>query len=345
MKDEFARNEALNVSESFIVQAPAGSGKTTLLISRFMCLLAIAEQPEEVLAITFTRAATAEMRDRICKVLDPKNQEKFPQETANRAVETVRQRSQEEGWNLLEQPSRLQIVTIDALCTSLIRRMPWASRFGSLPGITDNPNSVYEAAVLNLYESASENTEAQTALKTLLQHLDNNSEKLQQLLVQLLTKRDQWLRLMVQNSFSDEDREEVEKLWRNLIAIQLNKVRDRMPGEACVKLGLGRVDSADPETLTLWKDLIDCLLTKSGTWRKLIPKSETLAILSKEEVKEIIDLCKDIPDLDAQLDEVRTYFPAPVYHENQWKVLNACSVVLQYAVAPAEAAVSKNRPS
>ena len=333
MKDEFARNEALNVSESFIVQAPAGSGKTTLLISRFMCLLAIAEQPEEVLAITFTRAATAEMRDRICRVLDPNNQEIFPQETANRAVETVRQRSQEEGWNLLEQPSRLQIVTIDALCTGLIRRMPWASRFGSLPGITDNPNSVYEAAVLNLYESANENIEAQTALKTLLQHLDNNSEKLQQLLVQLLTKRDQWLRLMVQNSFSDEDREEVEKLWRNLIAIQLNKVHDRMPDEACVKLGLARVDSADPETLTLWKDLIDCLLTKSGTWRKLIRNSETLAILSKEEVKDIIHLCKDIPDLDAQLNEVRTYFPAPVYHKNQWKVLNACSVVLQYAVA------------
>jgi len=156
--DARQREQALDVRRSFIVQAPAGSGKTTLLVARFLALLETVQQPEEVVAITFTRKAAAEMRERVL--------EKLPAERA----------------------PRLRIQTIDALCASLTSRMPVLARFGAQPQVAEDASALYrEAATRTLRDLSS-------PVARLLAHLDNNVAEATSLLADMLLRRDQWLR-------------------------------------------------------------------------------------------------------------------------------------------------------
>jgi ATP-dependent exoDNAse (exonuclease V) beta subunit len=69
--DQHERHAALDVTRSFIVQAPAGSGKTALLVERYLRLLKTVQKPEEIVAITFTKKAAAEMRKRVIEQISP----------------------------------------------------------------------------------------------------------------------------------------------------------------------------------------------------------------------------------------------------------------------------------
>ncbi len=150
LDDSAARREALDPTRSFIVQAPAGSGKTELLIQRLLALLATVEEPEQVVAITFTRKAAAEMRARVRRALDKAAAGEAGatahERTTLELARAVVARDVERGWELLAQPQRLRVDTLDAFNAWLAQQLPVLADGVAAARIVDDARDDYRLA-------------------------------------------------------------------------------------------------------------------------------------------------------------------------------------------------------
>ncbi|MBI5107124.1 MAG: UvrD-helicase domain-containing protein [Rhodocyclales bacterium] len=197
-EDDANRHRALDL-ESFIIEAPAGAGKTELLTQRYLRLLAIAEEPEEIVAITFTNKAAGEMRQRIAESLE-RARGGVPPEAAHKRItfdlaRAALARSAECEWHIETQPGRLRLTTIDALCAGLARQLPLLSRFGAQPAAVDDAGRHYREAArraLDHLEDGAEGAEHAAAVAAALGWMDNDAERLIGLLVAMLARREQW---------------------------------------------------------------------------------------------------------------------------------------------------------
>ena len=106
MSDKFDYPVACNPNNSVIVSACAGSGKTWLLVARLVRLLLAGAKPQEILALTFTRKAAQEMRDRLYGLL-----EQFSQMDDKQLIHELKIRGLEdtEAKNLLSQARGLYL--------------------------------------------------------------------------------------------------------------------------------------------------------------------------------------------------------------------------------------------
>ena len=197
ISDLSEREEALDPSRSFIVEAPAGSGKTGLLVQRYLRLLSTVERPEHVVAMTFTRKAAAEMKQRIHDALLAAKERRPAtndfDERLHALASAVLDEDRRHSWNLLEDLSRLQIQTIDSLCASITRRTPVSSRFGGLANVVENADDLYRIAAGHTLSDLAEGAEAaRSLLMRLGRHFDNDFNSLQGQIVSMLKQRDQW---------------------------------------------------------------------------------------------------------------------------------------------------------
>jgi ATP-dependent exoDNAse (exonuclease V) beta subunit len=195
-KDQAERDRALDPTRSILVQAPAGSGKTTLLTERFLSLLAEVEEPGQIVAITFTNAAAAEMRNRILTGLAKIN----PTPLAEAALS----RSAALGWNLLDLPAQLRISTIDSFCRELALQQPFLSSFGGGLNVAQPPDFLYRQAARRTLESMDQaDAPLREAIADLLGWRDNNWNDLEQQLVDMLSDRDRWMHSFLLESAPD----------------------------------------------------------------------------------------------------------------------------------------------
>jgi ATP-dependent helicase/nuclease subunit A len=195
--DELEREQALDPARSFIVEAPAGSGKTGVLIQRYLRLLSGVERPESVVAITFTRKAAGEIKERVLTALRDADHESTLENTYEKRLRelarAVLRRDHEYHWNLLDDPSRLQIQTIDALCAMLTRQMPVVSRFGGLAQVLESPNELYHLAARRALSDLTTGGEDLAALfRRVSLHFDNDVSRVEGQVARMLERRDQW---------------------------------------------------------------------------------------------------------------------------------------------------------
>ena len=197
--DQSAREMALDASQSFVVQAPAGSGKTELLIQRLLTVLATADSPSELLAITFTNKAAGEMRERLHSALlsafDPEALESSALTTRRRALALrVLERDRTLGWRLLDGLNGVMIDTFDAFCARITGSAPVLSVAASsaLANVSESVGSLYRQAAQDaLFDDDSEVVDAS---RTLLSLAANRVDDVIDLIANLLGRRSQWLR-------------------------------------------------------------------------------------------------------------------------------------------------------
>lgn len=364
LDDGAQRLQALDVTGSFIVQAPAGSGKTELLIQRILALLATASVPEEILSITFTRKAAAEMHRRLLEALEGARDEVPPQEEhAARTwalARAVLARDREREWNLPDSPARLQVMTIDGFCAALVRRLPWLARFGEVPVVAEDPSELYRAAAERLLSRLERGGEGGGAIACLLMHLDNRWPLLRNLLMAMLGRRDQWLRHLDQSN-PMAARPDLERAL-NLHVVTLlgalstdlgkelldeltvlgawaagNLAGEGDEGSLSALCGCSAPPGAEAADLPAWLALAHLVLTGEGQVRKTVNKTLGFPAGKDSQVagmkQRLLDVCDRLRD-DAlaihRLRELR-HLPAIAYTDSQWMVLSALIELLPLA--------------
>lgn len=363
--DQQVRIEALDPHTSFAVSAPAGSGKTGLLTQRVLTLLSTCDEPEEVLAITFTRKAAGEMQDRIMQALWQAADSPEPSDPhvlrTWKIAQQVLQRDKTLQWNLLHSPQRLRVQTIDSLCRSITKQLPLASGIGAQPDTLEDAEQAYKLAVRELFTLLEEDGPLRADLTRLLRHVDNNLPTVEKLLTGLLGKREQWLgvllqarheeaRSYLQGVLQEVIREHLEQVYNALIihASELCAIADRAAtnlqeeGERKNRihelLGITHLPDTEPSAFNAWLAICDLLLTNSGTFRARLTKAEGFpagkenAELKNQFSELIAALTDTAPDAEQLLQDLRN-LPPPVYADHQWQLLDSLTSILPILVA------------
>ncbi len=289
--DREERLRALDPVRSFLVQAPAGSGKTYLLTQRFLRLLARAERPDEIVAITFTNAAAAEMRNRILSEL-----EKAGANSSSAAAEeedslaSLARRALDHAirmdWQILDQPNQLRITTIDAFCRGLALLCPLS--WGLLSGLggrldpVEQPRTLYRRAASrtmerllrgHLEQADAAVSDTAASMEALMLWRDNNWNDVENLLVDMLASRNRWyqdfvfdrevdwtaLRKRLEASFCRAARERLERLACRL------KPRHRDEALHLARFACGNGGKGTPAALAERADFPEWVMAEAET--------------------------------------------------------------------------------
>ncbi|MBC7577046.1 MAG: double-strand break repair helicase AddA [Tardiphaga sp.] len=153
------QGRASDPAASVFVSANAGSGKTYVLVNRVIRLLLSGVPPEKILCVTFTKAAAANMAERVFSTLGhwvSLDDSALDQAIRNAGIATpdrsTRLRARELFACALETPGGLKVQTIHALCTRLLQQFPFEANVPARFSVLDDrdQNEMMERASLDV---------------------------------------------------------------------------------------------------------------------------------------------------------------------------------------------------
>lgn len=285
--DQGERERALAPDQSFIVQAPAGSGKTSLLVQRYLHLLAHVKRPEEILAITFTRAAAMEMKQRVLDAL----------QEDNALIRTIRTQDQINNWQLGRNPHLLKIQTIDSFATELATQIPGEQSAEGMR-IEDKPETLYQRAARDVLGQLFSEESSHIYVGEFLAALDNNADSAERLLTIMLGKRDQWLdvarlitSLALQDSSALEDT--LDRAIQDLRTVLLTPLAQKLShSDHTMIQRLAEATEHEPDI----ESLLPMILTQKGTVRKTVDRRQHIAFTDKPLKADTVAWLKDLDD-------------------------------------------------
>ena len=315
-----------------------------MLTQRLLRLLAEVDAPEEILAITFTRKAAAEMRARVLKALRGRSEARDPQDERSGALAAAAlAHAAVRGWNLEQDPGRLHIQTIDSFNLRLASQLPVTAKAGGALIITDRPLELCHRAARLTLAAAEHDAQLGADVELLFERLDNHWNNVERLLAEMLEQRGHWLRYVLEHA-PGALCERIGTSLANIIRDHLTAACARLSGalraEAGSLPGVGLLGS-EPECLAAWKGLVSLTLTAKAEWRRSIRISKTLAREyteppAKEALRSCIERLSRVAGAREALLEL-AWLPASTLGESDVEAIEALSRVLRAAAAQLQA--------
>ncbi len=265
------------------------------------------------------------------------------------------------GWQLTEQPQRLNIQTIDSLALSVASQLPLLSRLGGQLTPIDDATPLYAlAAERTLAQLGSESQpELAEALADLLKLRDASLTDCESLIAGMLARRDQWLLLLpgivLENPPWTELQATLEEPFRreHQRCVQaLHEEFARTPVVLDELLDLARIaysngqeqlldvcgirNAADLTDVAHWQCLCHLLLTKDDRWRSRIATPEGFPPNThRRDATQLKSLIQKLSGNDVLFRELRNVrkIPPAAYSEEEWRTVRSIFVVLRHAIA------------
>ena len=216
------------------------------------------------------------------------------------------------------------------------------SKFGSQPESIEDAGALYAEAARATVDLIEAKDAAADYVERLLVHLDNNVARVEELLIEMLRRRDHWLRHVMANERAELEGALVAERRAAIGQLQmLVPVSERAELLALANYALGNRGLALLEAFPGgddaqgWASLADLLLTGNGSWRARVDKRHGFpaGAAGKEWKERLAMLIARLADerLGVALADARRLPPA-AYSEAQWELLEAITGLLKRAV-------------